>query len=179
HEENIRLKQWQNKERDFLIKEIKSLKKRLAEVEKKLEEMQRCEEERFNKEFPPLNKESSMLMALEELGTEPQIKCHMANVVLETEVIKNAAEDQEVVKPKVRKVVNQLYNVTVEFDIPDCPFFKTKAIIDTGASSCFINKEVVPEEALELLTNSINVNGLNSQQPAKHKVKAGTFAIEG
>nr|GEZ67590.1 putative polyprotein [Tanacetum cinerariifolium] len=48
-----------------------------------------------------------------------------------------------------------------------------------GVSSCFINKEVVPKEALELLTYSINVNGLNSQQPAKHKIRAGTFAIEG
>nr|GEX65839.1 retrotransposon protein, putative, Ty3-gypsy subclass [Tanacetum cinerariifolium] len=88
-------------------------------------------------------------------------------------------KDQGETKPKVKKVVNQLYNVTVEFDIPNCPFFKTKEIIDTGASSCFINKEVVPEEALELLTYSINVNGLNSQQPAKHKIRAGAFAIEG
>ncbi|GJY12098.1 RNA-directed DNA polymerase [Tanacetum coccineum] len=159
--------------------ENESLKKRLAEVEEKLERLQRSEEERFNREFPPLNGNSSMLIALEELAVEPQIKDHTANVVLETEVIRNVAGDQEKTKPKVRKVVNQLYNVTVEFDIPNCPFFKTKAIIDTGASSCFINKEVVPQEALELLTYSINVNGLNSQQPAKHKVKTGTFAIEG
>ncbi|GKD42590.1 Orf y, partial [Tanacetum coccineum] len=32
---------------------------------------------------------------------------------------------------------------------------------------------------MELLINPINVNGLNSQQPAKHKIKGGNFAIEG
>ncbi|GKA81755.1 RNA-directed DNA polymerase [Tanacetum coccineum] len=143
------------------------------------EKVRKYEEERFEREFPPLGGNPSMLLALEELTAEPQIKSHVANVVLETEVVRNAAEDQDAAKPKVRKVVNHLYNVNVEFDIPNCPFFKTKAIIDTGASSCFINKEVVPKEALELLTYSINVNGLNSKQPAEHKVKAGTFAIEG
>nr|GEZ04636.1 TPA: orf y [Tanacetum cinerariifolium] len=39
--------------------------------------------------------------------------------------------------PKVRKITNQLYNVKVEFDIPDCSAFGTTAIIDTGASTCF------------------------------------------
>ncbi|GJX86864.1 Orf y [Tanacetum coccineum] len=155
HEENLRLKQQQE------------------------EKVRRYEEERFEREFPPLGKNSSVLIALEEIMVEPQIKEHVANVVLEAEVIRNTATSQEPKQTKVRKVVNQLYNVTVEFDIPNCPFFKTKAIIDTGASSCFINKEVVPEEAMELLTDPINVNGLNSQQPAKHKIKGGTFAIEG
>ncbi|GKC95396.1 Orf y [Tanacetum coccineum] len=161
HEENLRLKQQQE---------------RILQLEKKV---RRCEEERFEREFPPLKKNSSVLIALEEIMVEPQIREHVANVVLETEVIRNTATNQEPKQTKVRKVVNQFYNVTVEFDIPNCLFFKTKALIDTGALSCFINKEVVPEEAMELLTDPINVNGLNSQQPAKHKIKGGTFAIEG
>ncbi|GJS39524.1 Orf y [Tanacetum coccineum] len=184
HEENLRLKQQQSLEREQLIKEYeqkieearKNLEERIFQLEEKV---RRYEEERFEREFPPLGKNSSVLIALEEIMVEPQIKEHVANVVLETEVIRNTATSQEPKQTKVRKVVNQLYNVTVEFDIPNCPFFKTKAIIDTGASSCFINKEVVPEEAMELLTDPINVNGLNSQQPAKHKIKGGTFAIEG
>ncbi|GJR64434.1 Orf y [Tanacetum coccineum] len=188
HEENLRLKQQQSLEREQLIKEYeqkieearknerKTLKERISQLEEKV---RRYEEERFEREFPPLGRNSSVLLALEEIMVEPQIKEHVANVVLETKVIRNTATSQEPKQPKVRKMVNQLYNVTVEFDIPNCPFFKTKAIIDTGASSCFINKEVVPEEAMELLTDPINVNGLNSQQPAKHKIKGGTFAIEG
>ncbi|GKA11394.1 Orf y [Tanacetum coccineum] len=123
--------------------ERRTLEDKVAQLEEKVREY---EEERFEREFPPLGRDPSMLLALEEV---------------------------------VKKVVNHLYNVTVEFDIPNCPVFKTKAIIDTGASSCFINKEVVPKEALELLTYSINVNGVNSKQPAEHKIKAGTFAIEG
>ncbi|GKB41944.1 Orf y [Tanacetum coccineum] len=188
HEENLRLKQQQNWERDQLIKEFeqkieearinerKALEERISQLEEKVK---RYEEEKFEREFPPLGQSSSMLIALEELIMEPQIKEQVANVMLETEIIRNTATDEKPTQPKVRKVVNQLYNVTVELIIPDCPFFKTKAIIDTGASSCFINKEVVPEEAMELLINPINVNGLNSQQPAKHKIKGGNFAIEG
>ncbi|GJZ07194.1 RNA-directed DNA polymerase [Tanacetum coccineum] len=188
HEENLRLKQQQDRGNEQLAREFEQKIKEARKEERRIledkitqleEKVRKYEEERFEWEFPPLERNPSMLLALEELTAEPQIKSHMANVVLETEVVRNAAEDQDAAKPKVRKVVNHLYNVTVEFDIPNCPFFKTKAIIDTGASSCFINKEVVPKEALELLTYSINVNGLNSKQPAEHKVKAGTFSIEG
>ncbi|GKB65245.1 RNA-directed DNA polymerase [Tanacetum coccineum] len=188
HEENLRLKQQQDRGNEQLAKEFEQKIKEARKEERRIledkitqleEKVRKYEEERFEREFPPLGGNPSMLLALEELTAEPQIKSHVANVVLETEVVRNAAEDQDAAKPKVRKVVNHLYNVNVEFDIPNCPFFKTKAIIDTGASSCFINKEVVPKEALELLTYSINVNGLNSKQPAEHKVKAGTFAIEG
>ncbi|GKA34979.1 RNA-directed DNA polymerase [Tanacetum coccineum] len=188
HEENLRLKQQQDRGNDQRAKEFEQKIKEARKEERRIledkitqleEKIRKYEEERFKREFPPLGGNPIMLLALEELTAEPQIKSHVANVVLETEVVRNTAEDQHVAKPKIRKVVNHLYNVTVEFDIPNCPFFKTKAIIDTGASSCFINKEVVPKEALELLTYSINVNGLNSKQPAEHKVKAGTFAIEG
>ncbi|GJV72427.1 hypothetical protein Tco_1492422 [Tanacetum coccineum] len=156
HEENLRLKQQQNWERDQLIKEFeqkieearinerKALEERISQLEEKVK---RYEEEKFEREFPPLGQSSSNADAIyEEVIMEPQIKEQVANVVLETEIIRNTATDEKPTQPKVRKVVNQLYNVTVEFDIPECPFFKTKAIIDTGASSCFINKEVVPEK---------------------------------
>nr|GEV27169.1 RNA-directed DNA polymerase [Tanacetum cinerariifolium] len=81
--------------------------------------------------------------------------------------------------PKVRKVTNQLYNVKVEFDIPDCSTFGTTAIIDTRSSACCINKKVVPKEALEPLTDDVFFNGLNSRQQATHKIKQGNFLIEG
>ncbi|GJT98063.1 Orf y [Tanacetum coccineum] len=80
--------------------------------------------------------------------------------------------------PKVRKITNQLYNVKVEFDIPNCTAFGTTAIIDTGASACCINKKVIPEEALEPLTHTVVFNGLNSSQQATHRIKQGYFLIE-
>nr|GEW78284.1 RNA-directed DNA polymerase [Tanacetum cinerariifolium] len=80
---------------------------------------------------------------------------------------------------KIRKITNQLYNVKVEFKIPSCPMFRITAIIDTGASTCCINKKVILEEALEPLTQTIFFNGLNSRQQATHKIKQGYFLIEG
>nr|GFA24011.1 hypothetical protein AMTR_s00071p00160560 [Tanacetum cinerariifolium] len=81
--------------------------------------------------------------------------------------------------PKIRKITNQLYNVKVEFKIPSCPMFGTTAIIDTWASACCINKKVIPEEALEPLTQTVFFNGMNSRQQATHKIKQGYFLIEG
>ncbi|GJV23226.1 Orf y [Tanacetum coccineum] len=81
--------------------------------------------------------------------------------------------------PKIRKITNQLYNVKVEFEIPSCPMFGTTAIIDIGASACCINKKVIPEEALEPLTQIVFFNGLNSRQQATHRIKQGSFLIEG
>ncbi|GKD72020.1 RNA-directed DNA polymerase [Tanacetum coccineum] len=81
--------------------------------------------------------------------------------------------------PKIRKITNQLYNVKVEFEIPNCPMFGTTAIIDTGASTCCINKKVIPEDALEPLTQTVFFNGLNSRQQATHRIKQGCFLIEG
>nr|GEZ77529.1 RNA-directed DNA polymerase [Tanacetum cinerariifolium] len=81
--------------------------------------------------------------------------------------------------PKIRKITNQLYNVKVEFEIPNCPMFGTTAIIDTGASACYINKKVILEEALEPLTQTVFFNGLNSRQQATHRIKQGYFLIKG
>nr|GEW37475.1 reverse transcriptase domain-containing protein [Tanacetum cinerariifolium] len=79
---------------------------------------------------------------------------------------------------KIMKVTNQLYNEKVEFEIPSCPMFGT-TIIDTGASACCINKKVIPEEALEPLTQTVFFNGLNSRQQATHRIKQGSFLIKG
>ncbi|GJU25505.1 Orf y [Tanacetum coccineum] len=81
--------------------------------------------------------------------------------------------------PKIRKITNQLYNVKVKFDIPNCPTFGITAIIDTGASACCINKKVIPEETLEPLTQIIFFNGLNSRQHATYRINQGFFLIKG
>ncbi|GJV61599.1 Orf y [Tanacetum coccineum] len=126
--------------------EIRELK---AQLQKKKEEV----EVQFSKEeFPPLG------------------NIHVAKPCVETEIhyFGNATAG-----PKVRKVTNQLYNVKVEFDIPNCTAFGTTAIIDTGASACCINKRVIPEEALEPLTQTVVFNGLNSSQRLFSKIKQG------
>ncbi|GKA67092.1 RNA-directed DNA polymerase, partial [Tanacetum coccineum] len=117
HEENIRLKQQQNWEKEQLIKELEqkmeevrknereALEEKVSQLEKKI---RKYKEEQFEREFPPLGKSSSMLIALEELVVEPQIKEQVANVVLEIEIIRNTATNENPEQPKARKVVNQL-----------------------------------------------------------------------
>nr|GFC73603.1 RNA-directed DNA polymerase [Tanacetum cinerariifolium] len=131
------------------------IKKLKAQLQKRKEEV---EVQFFEEEFPPLG------------------SSQVARPFMEAEIhhFGNATSS-----PKVRKITNQLYNVKVEFDIPDCSTFGTTAIIDTGASACCINKKVVPKEALEPLIDDVFFNGLNSRQQATHKIKQGNFLIEG
>ncbi|GJT31406.1 RNA-directed DNA polymerase [Tanacetum coccineum] len=131
--------------------EIRELK---AQLQKKEEE---AEAQFSREEFPPLR------------------NTHVARPCIETEVyyFGNATTS-----PKIRKITNQIYNVKVEFDIPNCTAFGTTAIIDTGASACCINKKVIPKEALEPLTQTVVFNGLNSRQQATHRIKQGYFLIE-
>ncbi|GJV64982.1 Orf y [Tanacetum coccineum] len=131
--------------------EIRELK---AQLQKKEEE---AEAQFSREEFPPLG------------------NTHVARPCIETEVHYSG---NATTSPKIRKITNQLYNVKVEFDIPNCTAFGTTAIIDTGASACCINKKVIPKEALEPLTQTVVFNGLNSKQQATHRIKQGYFLIE-
>ncbi|GJS10057.1 RNA-directed DNA polymerase [Tanacetum coccineum] len=146
--------------------EIRELKVQLQKKEEKAEvqlkaQLQKKEEEaeaQFSREeFPPLG------------------NTHVARPCIETEVHYSG---NATASPKIRKITNQLYNVKVEFDIPNCTAFGTTAIIDTGASACCINKKVIPKEALEPLTQTVVFNGLNSRQQATHRIKQGYFLIE-
>ncbi|GKB35375.1 retrovirus-related pol polyprotein from transposon TNT 1-94 [Tanacetum coccineum] len=133
--------------------EIRKLKAQLQKEREKETEVRYSSEE-----FPPLG--------------NPQI----ARPFMEAEV---HYSENTTTAPKIRKITNQLYNVKVEFEIPNCPMFGTTAIIDTGASACCINKKVIPEDALEPLTQTVFFNGLNSRQQATHRIKQGSFLIEG
>ncbi|GJX51270.1 RNA-directed DNA polymerase [Tanacetum coccineum] len=139
------------------IEEHKIRKRKLKtqlQKEKKKETKARYSSE----EFPPLG--------------NPQI----ARPFIEAEV---HYSENTTTAPKIRKITNQLYNVKVEFEIPNCPMFGTTAIIDTGTSACCINQKVIPEDALEPLTQTVFFNGLNSRQQATHRINQGSFLIEG
>ncbi|GJR24434.1 RNA-directed DNA polymerase [Tanacetum coccineum] len=155
---NVKRKQPQKpeEEKDFNNNEVKLLKELLKEkTEQKKEE--EAEAQFSREEFPPLG------------------NTHVAKPCIETEVHYSG---NTTTSPKIRKITNQLYNVKVEFDIPNCTAFGTTAIIDTGASACCINKKVIPEEALEPLTQTVVFNCLNSKQQATHRIKQGYFLIE-
>ncbi|GJY54913.1 RNA-directed DNA polymerase [Tanacetum coccineum] len=133
--------------------EIRKLKTQLQKEKEKETEARYSSEE-----FPPLG------------------NSHKARPFMEAEVHYSG---NTITSLKIRKITNQLYNVKVEFEIPSFPMFGTIAIIDTRASACCINKKVIPEDALEPLTQTVFFNGLNSRQQATHKIKQGSFLIEG
>ncbi|GJS40859.1 Orf y [Tanacetum coccineum] len=146
-----------------IIEQLKAKQIRLEEQkDEEIKELKAQKEKekqtQVQEEFPPLRNSQT------------------ARPCIETEVLYSG---NATASPKVRKITNQLYNVKVEFDIPNCPTFGNIAIIDTGASACCINKKVIPEEALEPLTQIVFFNGLNSTQQATHKIKQGYFLIEG
>nr|GEZ85112.1 RNA-directed DNA polymerase [Tanacetum cinerariifolium] len=147
------LKAEQMKLKEEKDEEIRRLKAQLQEKTDKEIKVQFSKEE-----FPPLG------------------NSHIARPFMEAEAHYSGSTTTT---PKIRKITNQLYNVKVEFEIPNCPMFGTTAIIDTRASSCCINKKVIPKEALEPLTQTVFFNGLNSRQQPTHKIKQGYFLIEG
>ncbi|KAI3762449.1 hypothetical protein L1987_52879 [Smallanthus sonchifolius] len=125
-----------------------------------------------------------VLCALHHLKKKVEVKRKEPDVtgtqaLIEDEVY-TAKKTDEGEQTKVCKIINnQLYNVEVEFDIPNIKLFKVKAIIDTGATSCCINKSTVPVSSLETIERTVYFNGLNSRQPSNQKMKARNFRIEG
>ncbi|GKA41798.1 ORFIII-like polyprotein, partial [Tanacetum coccineum] len=160
-----------------IIDQLRIEKEELGELiieKKRLEEQKDEEIRKLKAQLQKKEEEAEVQFPKEEFP--PLGSTHVAKPCVETEVhyFGNATT-----VPKIRKVTNQLYNVKVEFDIPNCKAFGTTAIIDTGASACCINKRVIPEEALEPLNQTVVFNGLNSSQQATDKVKQGYFQIEG
>nr|GEZ51896.1 retrotransposon protein, putative, Ty3-gypsy subclass [Tanacetum cinerariifolium] len=121
------------------------------------------EEKDFNSNEEKKDKEMKVQFSKEEFP--PLGNSQIARPFMEAEAHYSGSTTTA---PKIRKITNQLYNVKVEFEIPNCPMF-----------GCCINKKVIPEEALEPLTQTVFFNGLNSRQQATHRIKQGYFLIEG
>ncbi|ATZ69463.1 ORF3 polyprotein [Cacao swollen shoot CE virus] len=73
---------------------------------------------------------------------------------------------------------NMLYNLDALLTIPDVKFpIKVKAILDTGATTCCIDINSVPKEAIEQNTFLVQFRGINSQQQVDKKLKYGRMTI--
>ncbi|ATZ69472.1 ORF3 polyprotein [Cacao swollen shoot Ghana K virus] len=73
---------------------------------------------------------------------------------------------------------NMLYNLDVTLTIPDVKFpITVKAILDTGATTCCIDINSVPKEAIEQNTFLVQFRGINSQQQVDKKLKYGRMTI--
>lgn len=64
-----------------------------------------------------------------------------------------------------------LYNMIVEFEIPNVPRFKVRATLDMGATTCCIDEASTPNEALEQNSFVVHFSGINSKQTANKKLK--------
>ncbi|KAG6533286.1 hypothetical protein ZIOFF_007152 [Zingiber officinale] len=67
--------------------------------------------------------------------------------------------------------------MTVTFEIPNIAPFSVNVILDTGATSCCIDKRSVLAQALEENSYTIVINGVNSKQSAIWKLKGGQMII--
>lgn len=96
--------------------EIRRLKAQLQEKKGEGAEFQFSKEE-----FPPLGDPPTARPFMEA-------EVHIGRPFMEAEVHYSG---NATAVPKIKKITNSLYNVKVEFDIPNCPAFGTTAIIDT------------------------------------------------
>ncbi|GJT09899.1 Orf y [Tanacetum coccineum] len=95
----------------------------------------------------------------------PLGKTHIARPCIETEVHYSG---NATTSPKIRKITNQLYNVKVEFDIPNCIAFGTTAIIDTGASACCM----ISTDKLKNHKKAVKNEQARTRESEKYKVEA-------
>ncbi|GKC72223.1 Orf y, partial [Tanacetum coccineum] len=145
-------------EKDFSSNEVRLLKELLKENTKQLKTEQIIIEEQKDEE-------------IRKLKAQPQKEREK-----EAEIRYSSEEFPPLGNSQIAR---PFMEAEVESEIHNCPMFGTTAIIDTRASACCINKKVIPEDALEPLTQTVFFNDLNSRQQATHRIKQGSFLIEG
>ena len=112
-------------------------------------------------EFQELEREAEAHVHLEE--------CPSEKILALVEVI--AGEEFK------EKKKNMLYNLTMELEVPGVQRIQLRAILDTGATTCVLDADSVPEEALEENTYTVEFNGINSKSKANKKLKGGKMYI--
>ncbi|KAJ4731119.1 polyprotein [Rhynchospora pubera] len=159
---------------NFLLAENQRLKERIEELEmgKDLDEMR-----------DPTKGKTPEKQTLEEVDSDDEaIENHIQK--RNRVVIKMLTDRDEYISTQVpdprkgKRVLNRLYNIELTMEIPGVEKFKIQAILDTGATVCYVDQNAVPKEALEPSAYPIQINGVNSSQIANQKLKGGMMAIE-
>ncbi|KAJ4782008.1 polyprotein, partial [Rhynchospora pubera] len=176
--------------KDQLINELMSyVQYLLAENGKLKQQLFEARTEDLEAEFDELMKKDKGKTKLrfedeevdEEIEMEPKnptgaLRIASANTISTEEIERFNTVVQDPVRGK--RVLNRLYNMEITFEIPGVNPFKVQAILDTGATVCCVNQEIVPKEALEPSAYPIQINGVNSTQIASLKLKNGSMLIE-
>ncbi|ATZ69522.1 ORF3 polyprotein [Cacao swollen shoot Ghana R virus] len=72
---------------------------------------------------------------------------------------------------------NNLYNMRIILEVPGEKPIEVKAILDTGATTCCIDLETIPEGLLEDNTFVVHFSGINSTSTSRKKLKNGRMRI--
>nr|GFC29553.1 hypothetical protein LSAT_5X175041 [Tanacetum cinerariifolium] len=141
---NVKRKQQHKREeeKDFSSNEVRLLKELLKEKIQQVQQMIRDQAKEYYESKIAIKEKEELWQTERSLLEEfpPLENSQIARPFMEAEAHYSGSTTTA---PKIRKITNQLYNVKVEFKIPNCPMFGTTAIIDTGASACCINKKVI------------------------------------
>ncbi|KAJ3705006.1 hypothetical protein LUZ61_008711 [Rhynchospora tenuis] len=153
---------------NFLLAENQRLKERILELELSTE----------MKELPKTDKGKGLDIPrgyVEELDYDiPQSSKGITIKMMNDEYISTQVPDPQ----RGRRVLNRLYNIKIQIEIPGCEKFAIQAILDTGATICCVDEGAIPEAALEPSAYPIQINGVNSKQIANKKLKGGMMSIE-
>jgi len=181
--------QYDNK--DHLINElIEYTRFLLAENQKLKEKLETYEIQELAKEASELEEQAKAKAEIkqksadfEEEDLEEFQSTRRNKGIIIKEIANNLTEGEssQTIVPDPRRgkrVLNRLYNIELVMNIPGVKDFKIQAILDTGATVCCVDQGSVPQEALEPSAYPILINGVNSQQVARLKLKGGQMAIE-
>nr|GEU72881.1 hypothetical protein [Tanacetum cinerariifolium] len=116
---------WQSKE-SLLIRVLTDVLKIIEQLKTKQIRLEEHKDEEIRELKSQLQKEKEK-RTQDQKEFPPLKSSQIARPSIETEVHYSG---NTTASPKVRKITNQLYNVKVDFDIPDCPTFRTTAIIN-------------------------------------------------
>ncbi|KAJ3705794.1 hypothetical protein LUZ61_009499 [Rhynchospora tenuis] len=124
---------------NFLLTENQRLKERILELELSTE----------MKELPRTDKGKGLNIPEdydEELDYDiPQSSKGITIKMMNDEYISTQVPDPQ----RGKRVLNRLYNIKIQMEIPGCEKFTVQAILDTGATICCADEGAIPEAALE------------------------------
>ncbi|KAJ3706170.1 hypothetical protein LUZ61_009875 [Rhynchospora tenuis] len=153
---------------NFLLTENQRLKEKILELELSTE----------MKELPRTDKGKGLNIPEdydEELDYDiPQSSKGITIKMMNDEYISTQVPDPQ----RGKRVLNRLYNIKIQMEIPGCEKFTVQAILDTGATICCADEGAIPEAALEPSAYPIQINGVNSKQIANKKLKGRMMSIE-
>ncbi|GJX14306.1 Orf y [Tanacetum coccineum] len=179
HQINVKGKQPHKpeEETDFSSNEVRLLKELLKEKIEQVQQMIKDQAVEYYKGKIVMKKKEELWQSERSLLKDEEIRKLKAKLEKKKEEETEVQFSKEEFPPFENSQTTSPF-IEAEAHISETPL-QTTTIIDTGASTCCINKKVVPEEALEPLTQFVFFNGLNSRQQATHRLKQGSFLIEG